>query len=696
MKRIYVFIVAAVAAAAGVLAACHGDDGGEGEETFENREVTVGGTLESPSGDGLMYDDCKVLSLGGESAIENGRFEVGTYVNDKVQTFVVQNNDEVYLMNRTPVTEGQAVELSVRSSALAMVTMHPLFSPVGREDYERLTALIEESPEFQAFYDEVAKAVSERRNLYDGSNEEMLVAFSNLMAELCGETEGEGEYDDTLDDVDDIDDARSRSLDSRAIFQHSQINPTYIDAQIDGRRLTLRAKLMTPSYYGTVSLPDGEVVNRVIPSRSDFGLMDFVNNRTFSGEPMEFDFSDEGNYKFSFSRMNAEATLDFYMRVASSILSTLGLSIDGEDAAIVESAKYIANAITAVGSGVSGGGMTPMDWLGIAYDAVLTQISTTGKLGAITFSQSVVGFAKVVASSWNWYNKVKGVGSFALRLAYAFDAPETIDFCLCYYDNEITTCTVASLRKESGDKQTGYAYQKLLLPLTVSVQTLGDDGSYQEASSYHRVKFEVVSGGGEVEYELVSADNNNQASTYWTLGESGVQEVKATVVDVITEKEISTPVYFTAEVDRAEVTIRLDWNKLSGDTDLDLHVVDPFGEEIAYYNMSSASGGYLDRDDMEGPGPEHVKWTDAPAGTYKIYVHYFPNEEEDRSVTSYKVSVTAMGVTYRPITGSIAYDQLVPIGQFTIGEIPVGRSMSSETLDDTEPVDKKAFPKKER
>ena len=675
----------------GALVACHENIINETDGTVENKLVTVGGTLNLPLEDTSLYNDCNILSIDGVANIDDGKFEIGAYFNDKVQTFIVENNNEVYLMSRTPIINGQSIDLSIQSTAIAMVTMHPLFSPVGREDYATLTNLIIESPKYQGFYDEVAKSISNKRHLYDESNEDMLIAFSNLMEELCGETEDNGNYDDSLDEIENV---GTRSINTRAVYQHSQINPTYIDAQINGNTLSLRTVWVTPSYYGTVSQPNGQVVNRVIPSRSDFGIMDLAFNRTTRGKPMEYNFSDEGSYRFNFSRVNAEATLDFYMRIAGSILSTLGLSIDGSDDAIVEAAKYISNAITAAGSGVSDADMSALDWLGIAYDAAINQISTTGKLGSHTFSQTFINFSKVLASSFNWYNKIKGAANLGLRLAYAFDAPETINFCLCYYDNEVTTCTEASLYKVDGDEQIGYANQRLLLPLTVYVQTIGDDGMYYESSSYHRIKFEVISGGGEVEFDMISADNNNQASTYWTLGEEGEQKVKATVVDIITDKEISDPVYFTADLNSAEITIRLDWSKHSCNTDIDLHVVDPNGEQICWFQMTSSSGGYLDRDDTVGPGPEHIRWSSAPVGTYKIYVHYYPNEAEDRSVTSYKVSVNADGVTYQPKTGSIAYDQIVPIGQFTIGESSTTRSISNNELDETTPINKINLPKK--
>ena len=245
----------------------------------------------------------------------------------------------------------------------------------------------------------------------------------------------------------------------------------------------------------------------------------------------------------------------------------------------------------------------------------------------------------------------------------------------------MTPCSKSSLYIVDGDGQVGYKNQRLLLPLKVYVQNLDEDGNEVESDEYCRVRFEVVSGSGKVEDEIVSADHNNEAATYWTLGSGDEHSVKAVVVDLITGEEISEPVYFTATISQAQVTIRLDWSKHSCATDIDLHVIDPNGERICFYHMNSASGGYLDRDDVVGPGPEHIRWSDAPEGLYKIYVHYYPNGAEDRSITSYTVSVTTDEVTYQPKSGSIAYDQYVPVGQFRIGNETATRSIA--VMDDT-------------
>ncbi|MBU3927532.1 MAG: hypothetical protein KKB74_06975, partial [Bacteroidetes bacterium] len=81
--------------------------------------------------------------------------------------------------------------------------------------------------------------------------------------------------------------------------------------------------------------------------------------------------------------------------------------------------------------------------------------------------------------------------------------------------------------------------------------------------------------------------------------------------------------------------IGLSWN--TDDTDVDLWVTDPSGEKIYYSNTISASGGYLDRDDTNGFGPENIYWVEnIPDGNYLIQVHYYSGNP----ATGYQVKVT--------------------------------------------------------
>lgn len=74
------------------------------------------------------------------------------------------------------------------------------------------------------------------------------------------------------------------------------------------------------------------------------------------------------------------------------------------------------------------------------------------------------------------------------------------------------------------------------------------------------------------------------------------------------------------------LSVRLRW---AGPADLDLHVVDPAGQEIWFNERLAPSGGRLDVDcnatpDTACPHPlEHVAWPpgEAPEGRYQFWVH---------------------------------------------------------------------------
>lgn len=134
-----------------------------------------------------------------------------------------------------------------------------------------------------------------------------------------------------------------------------------------------------------------------------------------------------------------------------------------------------------------------------------------------------------------------------LKLSWAFNAPDNIEFCLNSYNGVISSSINIELIKDSGDKQEGFSGQKLLHPLTVIAVSATDT----DMTFYTNVKFEVLSGGGSVSENVVTINSFREASTYWTLGDKKVgeiQQVKVVAIDIVTGEEISEPVYFTAKI----------------------------------------------------------------------------------------------------------------------------------------------------
>ncbi len=79
-----------------------------------------------------------------------------------------------------------------------------------------------------------------------------------------------------------------------------------------------------------------------------------------------------------------------------------------------------------------------------------------------------------------------------------------------------------------------------------------------------------------------------------------------------------------------DLLISIEWN--TEDTDIDLHVIEPHGEEVYYSHRRSSKGGRLSADITGGFGPEIYRINKAQAGTYRIGVDYFSNNSNRASL----------------------------------------------------------------
>lgn len=63
-------------------------------------------------------------------------------------------------------------------------------------------------------------------------------------------------------------------------------------------------------------------------------------------------------------------------------------------------------------------------------------------------------------------------------------------------------------------------------------------------------------------------------------------------------------------------------------TDIDLHVVEPTGEEVCYSHKLSSSGGLVSNDFTQGYGPEEYVVRRAISGSYRIRVRYYGSQSQ--------------------------------------------------------------------
>jgi hypothetical protein len=72
------------------------------------------------------------------------------------------------------------------------------------------------------------------------------------------------------------------------------------------------------------------------------------------------------------------------------------------------------------------------------------------------------------------------------------------------------------------------------------------------------------------------------------------------------------------------ITVTLTWDK--DNSDVDLWLIEPDGNQIDYVYSSSSTGGYLDYDNTDGFGPENIFYdgdSSPLSGKYEVKVHYY-------------------------------------------------------------------------
>ena len=122
------------------------------------------------------------------------------------------------------------------------------------------------------------------------------------------------------------------------------------------------------------------------------------------------------------------------------------------------------------------------------------------------------------------------------------------------------------------------------------------------------------------------------------------------------------------------VQVSLAWNNLN---DLDLHCIDPNGEEIYFCHRKSASGGKLDIDANAGATGrtktpiENIVWeSNPPAGNYRVYVKLFA-QHDSVAKTDFEVLVMVNGRVPLIYPGKVSQiKEKILITQFSVHQKP--------------------------
>lgn len=128
-------------------------------------------------------------------------------------------------------------------------------------------------------------------------------------------------------------------------------------------------------------------------------------------------------------------------------------------------------------------------------------------------------------------------------------------------------------------------------------------------------------------------------------------------------------------VGTGDVQVNVTWDSPA---DVDLHVLDPLGEEVYWAHRTSVSGGQLDLDSnagcgSDGPRAENIFWASglvAPRGDYTVRVDHWSNCSA--AATSYVVTVNVRGRPPQTFRGTFT-------GRGDAGGLGSGRIITTAT-----------------
>lgn len=269
---------------------------------------TFSGTIDP--GNATLPSTLKVQTIEACVNADGNTFSIDALMNSKPQFVVVTDEDNnLLMMYRGILSEGNSINITVQSTAEALVTYHPMFGPVYDDDYNRLVQIINQSSHFSTLVSAVQQAIAAKRNLTDTTNTELSSALNAVM-----------------DDVATIANAKINAIEEAS---HCAFGCYPLVASTNGDTLTLKSPSIFAAYGGIVA-KDNAAEYVFVPSYEDYSGMTIFDAQCGLkyGTPTNITLTETGIYTISLSRDSSEAVTDLYTHLGNNVLSVLGVSLN--------------------------------------------------------------------------------------------------------------------------------------------------------------------------------------------------------------------------------------------------------------------------------------------------------------------------------------------------------------------------------
>ncbi len=402
------------------------------DSSLSEDESKYNGMVELPDND-TYY----LVSTCGKVEIKDGKFylepqeQVDADTRSKLAPYFIENSaGDVVLMARDVTNSTSTLVIDSKSTTIALVIMHPLFTMIHEEELEEVKQIITGLDSYSALEQEVKSVIMSGGGLLSSSNTKVMDALERVFEQLQQMLDENHKYVEDASKIGsrtirgDLDhgdlgfeidwaDFYSRSMDPLDLYLHDGI-------------LEMRVKGLAPAYNVTVwdgrgldeMIPQNIIDEYKLPAREDYGVLDLfkynANNWQY-GEKVTLQLNRREELTISF-----KASLgDFIGHVISYALDMVG----GADFLkksiglnIGDLTEYVYEGLVSYYSSYAATQeISVSDWIGVAYSSIGSYLKDKVTLDNGKAPQAVA-LVQTIAKTTNVYFKAKTIANFGGRL----------------------------------------------------------------------------------------------------------------------------------------------------------------------------------------------------------------------------------------------------------------------------------------
>lgn len=209
----------------------------------------------------------------------------------------------------------------------------------------------------------------------------------------------------------------------------------------------------------------------------------------------------------------------------------------------------------------------------------------------------------------------------------------------------------------------GCSYRDLALVLVERGKAKGDKGDLEAAARlFHEAAFKLhgrraTRRSNDFQVAIIALEELNGLLAWCEANKGTVGEVRTPAMDAAYRRDL--PV---------KLRIVMGWD--ADETDIDLHVLEPNGEEAFYGHRRTAMGGFVSEDVTTGYGPEEYLKKDLESGVYRVLSNYYASHQTTLTgATTVQVSVYTDWGTAKEKMRILTLRLDKPKSKVTVGEI---------------------------